>query len=89
MVFQDGGGYIRRDGNNPALNAIDNLIAQKKIPVMICVFINPGDISASPGHAHLRLCKRPRRQWGRTLADSMRSTLYDTVSDRYAPLPPR
>ena len=36
MVFQDGGGYIDRDGNNPVLNVIDNLIAQKKIPVMIC-----------------------------------------------------
>jgi hypothetical protein len=33
MVFQDGGGYIKRDGNNPSLNVIDNLIAQKKIPV--------------------------------------------------------
>ena len=49
MVFQDGGEYTDRDGNDPALNVIDNLIAQKKIPVIICVFINPGDISASPG----------------------------------------
>src|SRR5229473_2117491 len=45
MVFQDGGGYIDRNGNNPALNVIDNLIAQKKIPMMICVFFNPGDIA--------------------------------------------
>ena len=49
MVFQDGSGYINRDGNNPALNAIDNLIAQKKIPMMICVFINPGDVADAPG----------------------------------------
>ena len=49
MVFQDGHGYIDRNGNNPALNVIDNLIAEKKIPVMICVFINPGDIARSPG----------------------------------------
>ena len=49
MVFQDGGGYIDREGNNPALNVIDNLIAQKKIPVLIAVFINPGDITDSPG----------------------------------------
>ena len=49
MVFQDGGGYTDRNGNNPTLNVIDNLIAQKKIPVMICIFINPGDISGSPG----------------------------------------
>ena len=49
MVFQDGGGYIERDSGRMALNVIDNLISQKKIPVMICVFINPGDISESPG----------------------------------------
>ena len=30
MVFQDGGGYIHRDGNNPTLNVLDNLIAQKR-----------------------------------------------------------
>src|ERR1041384_4312218 len=35
MVFQDGGGDIKRDGNNPTPNVMDNLVAQKKIPVMI------------------------------------------------------
>jgi enterochelin esterase-like enzyme len=84
MVFQDGEGYTHRDGNNPALNVIDNLIAQKKIPVMICVFINPGDISDSPGTPTYDFVKMYSDQWHRTLKDSMRSTLYDTVSDRYA-----
>jgi enterochelin esterase family protein len=83
MVFQDGEGYTHRDGNNPTLNVIDNLIAQKKIPVMICVFINPGDISASPGTPTYNFVKMYSDQWHRTLKDSMRSTLYDTVSDRY------
>jgi enterochelin esterase family protein len=83
MVFQDGGGYIHRDGNNPALNVIDNLIAQKKIPVMICVFIDPGDISGSPGTPTYNFVKGYSDKWSRTLKDSMRSTLYDTVSDRY------
>jgi enterochelin esterase-like enzyme len=83
MVFQDGGGYTHRDGNNPALNVIDNLIAQKKIPVMICVFINPGDISDSPGTPTYQFVKAYSDQWHRTLKDSMRSTLYDTVNDRY------
>ncbi len=83
MVFQDGGGYIDRNGNNPALNVIDNLIAQKKIPVMICVFINPGDISGSPGTPTYDFVKAYGDKWSRTLKDSMRSTLYDTVSDRY------
>jgi enterochelin esterase-like enzyme len=83
MVFQDGGGYIDRDGNNPALNVVDNLIAQKKIPVMICVFINPGDIADSPGTPTYDFVKGYSDKWHRTLKDSMRSTLYDTVSDRY------
>jgi enterochelin esterase-like enzyme len=83
MVFQDGGGYVDRDGNNPTLNVIDNLIAQKKIPVIICVFINPGDISGSPGTPTYNFVKAYSDKWSRTLKDSMRSTLYDTVNDRY------
>lgn len=83
MVFQDGGGYIHRDGNNPALNVIDNLIAAKKIPVMICVFINPGDISGAAGTPTYHFVKNFSEKWQRSLKDSMRSTQYDTVSDRY------
>jgi enterochelin esterase family protein len=84
MVFQDGGWYTQRDGNIPVLNAIDNLIAQKKIPVMICVFIFPGRIGDSPGTPTYNFVKAYSDKWHRTLDDSMRSTLYDTVSDRYA-----
>jgi enterochelin esterase-like enzyme len=84
MVFQDGEWYLDRDGKNPALNVIDNLIAQKKIPVVICVFINPGDIESSPGTPTYTSVKAYSDKWKRTLKDSMRSTLYDTVSDRYA-----
>jgi enterochelin esterase-like enzyme len=83
MVFQDGGGYTHRDTNNPTLNVIDNLIAQKKIPVMIAVFINPGDITDSPSTPTFQFVKAYSEKWQRTLKDSMRSTLYDTVSDRY------
>lgn len=83
MVFQDGEWYMDRDGGIMALNVIDNLIAQQKIPVIICVFINPGDISGSPGTPTYALVKKYSDEWQRTLKDSMRSTLYDTVSDRY------
>jgi enterochelin esterase family protein len=83
MVFQDGGSYLDRNGNNPALNVIDNLIAEKKIPVMVAVFINPGDIETAPGTPTFNLVKAYSDKWQRTLKDSMRSTLYDTVSDRY------
>ena len=84
MVFQDGDGYLKRGGDHPALNVIDNLIAQKKIPVMIAVFINPGDISANPGTNTYRFVDAYSKKWSRNLKDSMRSTEYDTVSDRYA-----
>lgn len=32
MVFQDGEGYLDRNGDKPALNVIDNLIAEKRFP---------------------------------------------------------
>jgi enterochelin esterase family protein len=84
MVFEDGAAYIERDGNNPALNVIDNLIAQKKIPVMICVFINPGDIADAPGSPTFKFVRAHADKWDRSMKDAMRSTEYDTVSDRYA-----
>jgi len=84
MVFNDGGGYIDRKGSHPALNVIDNLIAQHRIPVMIAIFTNPGDISGAPGTPTYRFVDAYSKKWSRTLKDSMRSTQYDTVSDRYA-----
>lgn len=84
MVFQDGEGYTHRDGDHPALNVLDNLIAQGKIPVMIAIFTSPGDISGAPGTPTYRFVDAYSKKWSRTLKDSMRSTEYDTVSDRYA-----
>jgi enterochelin esterase-like enzyme len=66
MVFQDGGIALARDSGSKILNVVDNLIALKKIPFMICVFVNPGAMDGSVANP-----------------DSMRSVLYDTVSDRY------
>jgi len=87
MVFQDGEGYAKRAGEPGAdhgiLSVIDNLIAQKKIPVMICVFINPGSVADAPGTATYTLVKSHSERFHRTLDDAMRSTLYDTVSYRY------
>ncbi len=83
MIFQDGEGYLNRKGDHPALNVLDNLIAQHKLPVMIAIFVNPGDISGSPGTPTYRFVEAYSKKWERTLKDSMRSTEYDTVSDRY------
>lgn len=40
MVFQDGGGM-----KNYCVPVLDNLIAKKEIPVIVAVFINPGDFA--------------------------------------------
>lgn len=44
MVWQDGHNYVDRDGRTHLANVIDNLTAQKKIPVMIQVLIDPGKV---------------------------------------------
>lgn len=42
MIWQDGEGHTNRNGAARTLNVIDNLTHQKKIPVMIQIFISPG-----------------------------------------------
>lgn len=93
MVFQDGHGYYSRDEDGRhILDAVDNLIHEKKIPVMILVLIQPGDIADSPNSAMFNEIPPDRRgtdtrnpATGRTpLQDRVRSIQYDTVSDRYA-----
>src|SRR4029077_11050819 len=66
------------------LDVVDNLIYQKRIPVMIQVFTSPGDVSMSPGTPTYEFVKTFSEATGRTLQDAMRSTEYDTVSHRYA-----
>ncbi len=83
MVIQDGESYTHRDGRLQALNVFDNLIAAKRIPVTIFVMVNPGDITGSPGTPTFEFVSRFADEHHRTLKDAMRSTLYDTVSDRY------
>ncbi len=83
MVIQDGQYYNDREGNLPFLNVLDNLIAAKKIPVIICVFISPGKIGDAPGTPTYTAAKAYADKWHRQHEDAMRSILYDTVSDRY------
>lgn len=71
MVFQDGGNYQNQETNGQFRVPIvfDNLIHKKEIPVMIGIFINPGQIpAAEPG-------KKDR---------SNRSFEYDSLGDQYA-----
>jgi len=65
------------------LHSFDYQVSGTKIPLMICVFINPGDVTDAPGTPTYHFVQAYAEQWRRTLKDSMRSTEYDTVSDRY------
>jgi enterochelin esterase family protein len=69
MVFQDGvGAYANEGGSFRVPIVFDNLIHQKEIPLMIGIFLNPGNVPAVDGKG------------GR----SNRSFEYDTLSDQYA-----
>src|SRR5437868_12527193 len=46
MVFQDGGSYVNDKGQFRATVVFDNLIHKKEIPVIVGIFINPGNIPA-------------------------------------------
>lgn len=95
MVFQDGQGIVGpRPEHVPAriIDAFDNLIAEHKIPVMIVVLVQPGDITQNPdaGFAKEMVEKfnasptPPPGARPRTPQNMVRSTEYDVVSDRYA-----
>ncbi len=68
MVFMDGGGYENTKGGFRVPTVFDNLIHQKKMPVTIAVFVNPGNVSATMKGAKDR---------------SNRSFEYDSMGDRY------
>jgi len=68
MVFQDGAGYIKEDGNWRVPTVFDNLIHKGEMPVTVGIFINPGVVEA-PSESVL-----PRFN---------RSFEYDSVGDRY------
>src|SRR5215472_5962905 len=95
MVWQDGQSYNERDNaRTRMLDVLDNLIAQKKIPVMIGVFISPGTLSNPDSPMYKDMLQRAAGRGGRGgrggAANSgppsfpLRSIEYDTVDDRYA-----
>ena len=68
MVFMDGGGYSNVKGGFRVPVVFDNLIHQKKMPVTIAVFVNPGTVAATEKGAKDR---------------SNRSFEYDSMGDRH------
>jgi enterochelin esterase family protein len=69
MIFCDGGGFVKADGNFRVPTVFDNLIAAGDMPVTIGIFINPGVFPAADPKA------KPR---------SNRSFEYDSLGDAYA-----
>ncbi|MBL9115644.1 MAG: esterase family protein [Verrucomicrobiaceae bacterium] len=69
MVFCDGGGFVKEDGQFRVPVVFDNLIAAGEMPVTVGVFINPGVFGEAPKG------QKPR---------SNRSFEYDSLGDLYA-----
>jgi enterochelin esterase-like enzyme/sugar lactone lactonase YvrE len=71
MVFQDGHGYLKADGQWRVPVVFDNLIAAGKMPPTVAVFLDPG---------HDKAQETPPSPW----KNSNRSFEYDSLGDRYA-----
>jgi enterochelin esterase-like enzyme len=69
MVFQDGYSYLNETGDFRVPIVYDNLIHQKKIPVTICLFINPGHNSKQYPENRFRASNRVEE--------------YDVLNDKY------
>jgi len=69
MVFQDGHAYVNDSGDFRVPIVYDNLIFQKKLPVTICLFVNPGHSTKDYPESRFRVSNR---------ADE-----YDVLDDRY------
>jgi enterochelin esterase family protein len=69
MVFMDGSGYVKENGDFRVPIVFDNLIHQQAMPVTIAVFVNPGTVPATKAGGKER---------------SNRSFEYDSLGDRYA-----
>ncbi|MBV8551565.1 MAG: SMP-30/gluconolactonase/LRE family protein [Acidobacteriaceae bacterium] len=69
MVFQDGGSYVKEDGDWRVPIVFDNLIQQGEMPVTIGVFVNPGVLPKGTGELSPLF---------------NRSFEYDSMDDRYA-----
>jgi enterochelin esterase-like enzyme len=73
MLFQDGGLALSRDSGTRLLAVVDNLVAQKIVPYMICVFVNPGTLggSASPNAMRSVLYDTVSDRYPRFLRDEL------------------
>lgn len=69
MVFHDGHSYVNETGDFRVSIVYDNLIYQNKLPVTICLFVNPGHSSK----------EYPQNRF----SASNRANEYDVLNDKY------
>ncbi len=69
MVFQDGHSYLNETGDFRVPVVYDNLIHQKKLPVTICLFVNPGHSTKEYPENRFRASNRAEE--------------YDMLNDKY------
>lgn len=69
MVFQDGHAYVDEAGYFRVPIVYDNLIHQKKLPITICLFVNPGHSSKEYPPVRWRVSNRREE--------------YDVLNDKY------
>jgi enterochelin esterase family protein len=70
MVFQDGGAYVKPDGDFRVPTVFDNLIHRGAMPVTLGLFVNPGHSGKSPPDS--------------AFASDNRSYEYDSLTDKYS-----
>ena len=78
-VFQDGAGYLDRDGPVRAPRVLDTMIAAGELPPTVGVFVMPGRPADVPAPTARADGGRPDPR-----ALEQRSVEYDTLSDAYA-----
>lgn len=71
MVFQDGYAYLREDQDFRVPIVLDNLIHRKEVPIIICLFVDPGYWTGGGVPESL-------------FRSQNRSYEYDDVTDQYA-----
>lgn len=80
MVYQDGSMYVKETGEWRATVVMDNLIAQKSMPITVGIFLQPGSIP--PGQQAEGGSAAPPR--AKPQPRNNRSYEYDSPTDRYA-----
>jgi hypothetical protein len=89
MVFQDGGLALSRDSGIRLLAVVDNLVAQRMVPYMICIFVSPGTTEGSenPNAMRSMLYDTVSDRYPRFLRDELLaevSTQYSIRKDGYS-----